>query len=86
MAQNATFDENEHANTPGWATYFYPQNEFKGWRRQGCRLIGHRPGRSPEIQNGYSPSNYGRCPICRNFMKWFVIGQHRRGGFDRGEA
>lgn len=85
MTQFATFDENEHANTPGWETYWYPQNEYKGWRRVVCRVFGHQPvSAAPEVRNGYSPSNYTDCRRCRNPMKWFVVGQHRRGGFDRG--
>lgn len=77
------FDQNDHANNPGWATYHHPGNQYGGWRRLLCRLFGHPHVPIPEIHNGYSPDNYARCRRCRNWMKCYVVGQHRYGWLDR---
>lgn len=74
----ATFDKNDHTLTPGWATY----HRHLGWRGIFC-LFGHSFPAAPIVQNGYSPSNTGRCRRCRSFVQWYVAGQHRYGGLWR---
>lgn len=78
MSTGATFDENDHAWTTGWATY----HRRLGWRRVLC-LFGHTQFAIPEPPNGHSPSNFERCRRCRSALKYYIVGQHRYGGMDR---
>lgn len=79
----ARFDQNDHAATAGWATYHQRRNLRRSWRLLVCVVKGHRLPSIPATPNGYSPSCYERCKRCRNFLKWFVVGQHRYGGMSR---
>lgn len=74
----ATFNVNDHAITPGWATF----HNRLGWRRYVFCLFGHSRNAPPEPANGHSPSNYVRCRRCGNSLKWYVVGQHRYGGMN----
>lgn len=79
----ADFDHLAHADTEGWGTYY---NEPVGnWKRRICRWLGHKLPPKPANANGYSPSNYAKCSRCKAHHKWFVVGQHRFGGYDRGD-
>ena len=77
----ATFDERNHCDTEGWATWQdSPMFRF----RFRCWLGRHAwPLRTPILANGHSPSNYDRCTRCHAFVHWFVDGQHRYGGLTR---
>jgi len=77
----ATFDEHNWCDTPGWATYQdRPMRRF----RLRCWLGRHAvPADTPAKPNGYSPCCYSRCSRCRAHLKWYVEGQHRYGGVDR---
>jgi hypothetical protein len=75
----ANFDHNEHTRRPGWATYW--ERPRRRLPASICNLFGHVvPRRAPVPANGHSPSNYARCQRCDTPVKWFVVGQHRRGG------
>ena len=73
----ATFDHNDHCNIEGWATYHGDQSMFR-WRLR-CALGHHSLPDPPTVRDGIRPDNYDRCPRCRAWVKWFVVGQHRFG-------
>lgn len=76
----ARFDENEHCTTAGWATY-HGSGEVRCRWWQRTHVL---PAEVPVPANGYSPSCYDRCRRCRRAaLKWFVVGQHRRGSYDK---
>lgn len=90
----AAFDHNDHALNAGWATYFKRRARpifYKGhirlrrfFRYLVCRRKGHvAPSRPPVPPNGHAPSNYTVCGRCGEPMKFYVVGQHRFGGYDR---
>ena len=76
----ATFNENDHCLTAGWATYHKPADLGHRLDRLACRILGHRYSvMMPIDPSGHSPSCYQQCLRCTNFLKWFVVGQHRFG-------
>jgi len=81
----ATFDDNDHCVTPGWATrWAYPFHHVPFHRQIRCRLFGHRyPTDAPTPPNGHSPSNSARCPHCGTLIGFHVVGQHRYGSFNK---
>lgn len=79
----ARFDHNDHATVAGWATYHRRRNFKRSWRLLICLVKGHSTPSVPPTPNGYSPNCFGRCERCQNFLQWFVVGQHRYGGYNR---
>jgi hypothetical protein len=77
----ATFDERNHCDREGWATW---QKDPMFRFRLRCAFGRHAwPLRTPIPANGHSPSNYDRCTRCHAFVLWFVDGQHRYGSLNR---
>lgn len=75
----ASFDENEHCIGAGWATHHgHGEIRCRWWQRRHVL-----PNYAPQPPNGYAPSNSARCPRCRAWLRWFRIGQHRRGSYDK---
>lgn len=75
----AEFNRMGEATKPGWATYHQPSNQRRALR---CRVLGHKPPRDVLELDGISPRSYGMCYRCGNFMKFYVVGQHRYGGIN----
>ena len=78
MSNIAVFDDYDHADVSGWATY-HKRNKgrFRCW-------WGHKmPDWTPIPTNGFAPSNYSNCQRCGVPVHWFVIGQHHWGGLTR---
>lgn len=83
---SAKFSGANHAISAGFATYLSPENQLGGLRRRICAVIGHKLDLvTPINPNGYSPSEVGKCQRCGNWIKWFVVGQHRFGGMAANE-
>lgn len=77
----AIFDEHNHCDIAGWATW-QKQPMFRF--RLRCWMGRHAwPLYKPHPANGYSPSNSDRCTRCHAFVHWFVEGQHRYGSLNR---
>lgn len=82
----AEFDAHDHATTAGWASHH--AGKVRRWRhRLTCGRDRHDlPFRVPEPANGHSPSCHDRCFRCGRALKWFVVGQHRYGGYDAASS
>lgn len=80
MSERATFDEKNHCDHDGWATYH--DHPMRRWRLR-CAFDRHLLPAPPVMRDGHSPSNFSRCARCHGFLLWFVDGQHRHGSINR---
>ena len=79
--KQATFDEHDWCDKPGWAGF---QGRYMPRLRLRCWLGRHKmPARPPAKPNGHSPSNYAQCARCDAGVHWFIEGQHLHGGVNR---